>query len=74
MLLCVYVCMSVFLYIGAYAFSSIIFHYRITTYITILMAICFSTPVTATRTGDESHVGNNGEANQSNTTWNFGPV
>ena len=27
MLLCVYVCMSVFLYVGAYAFGSIIFHY-----------------------------------------------
>ena len=31
----------VFLYVGAYAFSSIIFHYRMTTFITILMAICF---------------------------------
>ena len=32
------------------------------------------TPVTATRTGDEFYVGNNGEANQSNTPYNFGPV
>ena len=28
--------------VGAYAFSSIIFHFRITTFITILMAICFT--------------------------------
>ena len=34
--------MSVFLYVGAYAFISIIFNYRITTFITILMAICFT--------------------------------
>ena len=42
MLLCVYVYMSVFLYVGVYASSSIIFHYRITTFITILMVICFT--------------------------------